>query len=64
MKCLFCGKEIADNSVFCTNCGKKQEKQKEEKKEVPMFCTKCGTKLKEGALFCTGCGTSVTELKK
>lgn len=60
MKCQFCNAEIADNALFCTSCGKKQEKKVEEPKvEMPTFCTKCGTKLKDGAMFCVGCGAKV-----
>lgn len=24
-KCIYCGKELKDNAVFCTSCGKRQE---------------------------------------
>lgn len=33
MKCYVCGKEIDDNSLFCTYCGSKVEKLEEEKVE-------------------------------
>lgn len=60
MKCQFCNEEIADGSLFCTSCGKKQEKKEEQPKmEAPIFCTQCGTKLKPDARFCVGCGTKL-----
>lgn len=64
MKCQFCNADIEDDSVFCTECGKKQEKPVIEKETItPKFCTQCGTELKEDALFCVGCGAKV-ELSK
>ena len=28
-KCIYCGKELKDNAVFCTSCGKRQEEIQE-----------------------------------
>ena len=28
--CIYCGKELNDDAVYCTNCGKKQELEKKE----------------------------------
>ena len=28
--CIHCGKELNDDAVYCTSCGKKQEKPKQE----------------------------------
>ena len=57
MRCEYCGKELKSDAIFCTACGKKQEKL--VKKITPLFCTNCGNKLKEGDGFCTSCGTKV-----
>lgn len=57
MRCEYCGKELKSDAIFCTACGKKQEKL--VKKITPLFCTNCGNKLKEGDGFCTSCGAKV-----
>lgn len=57
MRCEYCGKELKSDAIFCTACGRKQEKL--VKKITPLFCTNCGNKLKEGDGFCTSCGAKV-----
>ena len=57
MRGVYCGKELKSDAIFCTACGKKQEKL--VKKITPLFCTNCGNKLKEGDGFCTSCGAKV-----
>lgn len=47
-KCPNCGKEISENSKFCSNCGAKIETS---------YCKNCGEKLEPGAKFCSNCGT-------
>lgn len=53
MKCEKCGNEIADNSVFCDNCGNKLPKQQKK------FCGNCGAEIHNDAEFCGNCGFSV-----
>lgn len=53
MKCEKCGNEIADNSVFCDNCGNKLPKQQKK------FCVNCGAEMNNDAEFCGNCGFSV-----
>lgn len=53
MKCEKCGNEIADNSVFCDNCGNKLPEQQKK------FCGNCGVEINNDAEFCGNCGFSV-----
>ena len=48
--CYKCGKEISKDSVFCSNCGAKQEAY--DKK----FCKQCGGQITENSKFCPICG--------
>lgn len=52
-KCTNCGAQIADDSLFCTECGK----------PIPQgnVCPHCGASLNEGDAFCTNCGMKVDE---
>lgn len=53
-KCSYCGVQIDDDSLFCTECGK----------PVPQgnVCPHCGASLNEGDAFCQSCGKKVCEL--
>lgn len=53
-KCSFCGAELKDDSLFCTECGK----------ELPMgiVCPHCGASVNEGDIFCTECGKRIDEV--
>lgn len=53
-KCPFCGAELADDNLFCTECGK----------ELPQgnVCPHCGAILNEGDVFCTECGKRIDEV--
>lgn len=50
MTCKYCGKEIEENSRFCTWCG--ENVVPKEKK-----CSECGNVLEDNAIFCKFCGT-------
>ena len=52
-KCPYCGAQIADDSRFCSECGK----------EYPQgsVCPHCGASVGEGDVFCQNCGKSLNE---
>lgn len=54
MLCTVCKKEIANDAVFCTYCGK----------SVTLKCSACGSDVPIGGIFCPKCGfnTSNKEL--
>lgn len=47
MRCQYCYSEIPEDSVFCPECGQKQE---------PPVCPECGAPIEAGAAFCSECG--------
>ena len=53
-KCPFCGAELKDDSLFCTECGKELPKAIE--------CPHCGAPVNEGDVFCTECGKRIDEV--
>ena len=50
-KCPYCGAQNADDSRFCTECGK----------EIPQgnVCPHCGASVNEGDAFCQNCGRKI-----
>ena len=48
MYCKHCGKEIADDSIFCPICGTKQK---------DCYCRNCGKEIPSESSFCPFCGT-------
>lgn len=46
-KCIYCGAQLEEDSIFCSCCGKKIEFQ---------TCPHCGTKLEDDSVFCSNCG--------
>ena len=50
-KCYYCGAELADDSLFCIECGKKQPLN---------ICPYCGAECEEGDVFCQNCGKRLT----
>lgn len=53
--CPNCGAQIADDSLFCTECGK----------QIPQdnVCPHCGASVNDGDSFCQNCGKSIIESK-
>lgn len=50
MYCIYCGKCIADDSLFCPYCGKNQEIR------TFYYCHNCGKIIDKDSIFCTYCG--------
>ncbi len=52
-KCPFCGVQVNDDSLFCTECGR----------PIPQgsVCPHCGTSISDGDTFCQSCGKRVDE---
>ena len=46
MKCIHCGKTVADEARFCKYCGTRLRRT----------CTECGAALDDDARFCSACG--------
>lgn len=53
MKCKNCGKEIADNDLFCEFCGAKQDSDS-------LICPQCGTANEKDNKFCISCGSELS----
>lgn len=52
-KCPFCGAELSDDSIFCTECGKEFPKG--------IVCPRCGASINEGVAFCSECGCKIPQ---
>ena len=52
-KCVFCGSQLEEESIYCSYCGKKIE--------YPT-CPRCGTILEEESLFCSKCGMRLQDI--
>ena len=62
--CAQCGSQVAEDAVFCTQCGTRYESapvqpEPEPKPEPEDRCKGCGAKLLPGDRFCIYCGTRV-----
>ena len=55
MRCPNCGKEIADDSLFCEFCGKRVDKKHPLKSKCP-YCSEYND---DDSLFCEYCGKSL-----
>ena len=52
-QCPYCGVELSDESLFCTECGKELPKGN--------VCPHCGALVNEGDVFCMECGKAISE---
>ena len=52
-RCIHCGAQIADDSRFCSECGKEITKAN--------VCPHCGASVGEGDAFCQNCGRNLTD---
>ncbi len=50
MYCEKCGHQLQDGSLFCDQCGAKQQKT--------VFCIQCGKRIPADVMYCDGCGAS------
>ena len=48
MVCKKCGAELADDSIYCLQCGARVDGKKK--------CLHCGRDIPEEAVFCSYCG--------
>lgn len=53
-KCPFCGAELNDESLFCTECGKELPKGN--------ACPHCGASVNNGDAFCQNCGKRIDDI--
>lgn len=51
MNCIYCGKQLPEDSEFCVYCGNPIEKA-----QAP-HCSKCGGSVPNDSGFCSYCGT-------
>ena len=58
MNCKFCNADLAEDALFCQECGAKVEDSPTE--DAPNYC-KCGAELAPGVKFCNQCGAAVTD---
>ena len=52
-RCPYCSAQIADDSLFCEVCGKKQPQGK--------VCSQCGMPINDGDVFRRNCGQKIEE---
>lgn len=57
MNCPYCNKEISEDALFCTECGRELQKGKKD----TVFCPTCGEQLSSNVVFCTNCGARIIE---
>lgn len=58
MRCIKCGTNLPDQSMFCPECGTMQRRQQNPQSNRPPvnICRRCGARVPERALFCSECG--------
>lgn len=52
--CVQCGKPLAPEQAFCSNCGMRQPMS-----SYPHRCPSCGCEISENMTFCSKCGTKI-----
>ena len=52
--CPICGTPYTDDAAFCRVCNESRPTQPAI--AMPVYCEKCGARLKSGALYCDYCG--------
>lgn len=55
-KCVYCGADLAPETTFCSNCGKKFKAVKDS-----VVCKKCNTENSLASKFCSKCGAKLPE---
>ncbi|MHA1746931.1 MAG: zinc ribbon domain-containing protein [Promethearchaeota archaeon] len=66
--CLYCGTSIKGDSMFCHECGRKQEGRpqgitlttKPKITKDRQICSFCGTSLPSESAFCASCGSKIS----
>lgn len=62
-KCQHCGANLADDAVFCANCGAKQNIGTPPQQDIAQppkdVCKHCGAVIIPGSAFCPNCGAQV-----
>lgn len=58
MKCVYCGKEIEDDSKFCVSCGNPIVSN------AKRICPKCNDEIELGSRFCNKCGWDIEKLQE
>ena len=53
-KCPYCGAELNDECLFCTECGKELPKG--------IVCPHCGASVNNGDAFCQNCGKRIDDI--
>lgn len=61
IKCLECGKEISDKSLYCLNCGCPVGKGESPKKTYST-CPNCGNPMEHGSTVCSECGARLVSV--
>ena len=49
IKCIFCGKELPEDTLYCDEC------KRSDILNIGNKCTKCDTIIKEGNIICDNC---------
>ena len=69
MFCKYCGKELEEDVVICTACGRwvgeappTELAKKINTSEKTTYCKYCGAETEEGAVVCTMCGRWIKDI--
>ncbi|WP_125139934.1 zinc ribbon domain-containing protein [Clostridium transplantifaecale] len=62
MICPYCNNMMPDDSVFCSECGKRlQQEVTELVQDNIILCPVCGSENQKGSNFCTNCRSPLSE---